>query len=160
MSPAWPKCWTPRQVIGDAEEGERVRVAVEQRDDRDAGAEQAVERARVAVAEARAGLEGAEQQVGARDADDLGVAESRRAARPSASGTSAPITAMITSRRVVPRAAGSRRASASCARAGVQRLVDRARREPEVGRRRRPACRAGESACRKHHSKSWPKAGS
>ena len=48
-----------------------MRVPIEQRDDRDALAEEPVERVRVAVAEARAGLEGAEQQVGARDADEL-----------------------------------------------------------------------------------------
>ena len=65
MSPAWPKRCTPRQVIGDAEEAERVRVAVDEADDRDALAEEPLERARVAVAEAGAGLEGAEQQVGA-----------------------------------------------------------------------------------------------
>ena len=100
MSPAWPKFWTPRQVIGEPRKDERVRVAVEQRDDRDALAEEPLERARVAVAEAGAGLEGAEQQVGAGDADDLdlqaGVALSSFAAA-TASGTSAPITAIVTS---------------------------------------------------------------
>ena len=97
MSPAWPKRWTPRQVIGEPRKLERVRVAVEQADDRDALAEQRVERARVAVAEAGAGLEGAEQQVGAGHAHDLdgeaGVLGSVSAAA-SASGTSAPITAI------------------------------------------------------------------
>jgi len=78
-----------------------VRVAVEQADDRHAGAEQPRERGRVALAEAGAGLEGAEQQVGARDADDprpRGPASSRSMpAAWTASGTSAPITAIATS---------------------------------------------------------------
>ena len=73
MSPAWPKRCTPRHVIGEPRKLERVRVAVDEADDRHALAEQPLERARVAVAEAGAGLEGAEEQVGGGDADHLDV---------------------------------------------------------------------------------------
>ena len=71
MSPDWPNRCTPRHAIRPAEEGERVRVAVDQRHDRDVVREQPLERARVALAQPGARLERAEQQVRARDADDL-----------------------------------------------------------------------------------------
>ena len=91
MSPDWPKRCTPeardRRAADAAQERERVRVAVEQRDERAAAA--ANSRSRIAGSpspQPRAGLERAEQQVGAGDADDLGVepASSRARRRPRA----------------------------------------------------------------------------
>ena len=137
MSPAWPKRWTPRQVIGDPEEAQRVRVAVEQADDRDALAEQLLERARVAVAEAGAGLEGAEQQVGAGDADDLdvdpGVLRERVGGLERLGDERAHHGDAERGRVVRPQLVAAR--DRLLARAGVVRLVDRARREAEVGAR-------------------------
>src|SRR6476469_1978570 len=55
-----------RGAGGAGEERQRVRVPVEQRDDRAPAAEQPVDRPRVTLAEPRARLEGTEQQVCAR----------------------------------------------------------------------------------------------
>src|SRR5690349_18540121 len=62
-----------RGARGAGQEGERVRVAVQQRDERLRAAEQTIDRAGVTVAEPSARLQRAEQQVGARDAHDLGL---------------------------------------------------------------------------------------
>src|SRR3954451_241050 len=56
-----------------SEEGERVRVAVEQRDHWRLVREEAVEHRRVGVGQPGAGLERAVEQVGGGDAHDLGV---------------------------------------------------------------------------------------
>ena len=107
-------------------------------------AEQPVDRRRVALAEPGARLEGAEQQVGAGDADHLGgdarllgehVGGGDRLGHQRAHHDDRDARVLG---RAQPVAAGEH----LLARARVQRLVDRPRREPEVGASCRPRGRA------------------
>ena len=155
---------TPRQAIGTpwtpARKRERVRMAVEHGDDRARLAGTARRGSTVAPSPSPArAWKRAEEQVGAREADDLGVAA--RAAAAIASGTSAPITATVDA--ASRRAGGSRRPARGA-------LARRASDRPAPGRsaawrggstpRCRPGDRAAPRACRNVHSKSCPKAGS
>ena len=77
MSPDWPNCATPeagdRRAVHAGQEGQRVRVAVEHGDQRARRREQALEDRVVGLGQAGARLQRAEDEVGARQAHDLGV---------------------------------------------------------------------------------------
>ena len=76
MSPAWPKRWTPRQVIGLPRKASVCGWPSSSETIGTAGREEAASSVSGSPSpRPGAGLEGAEQQVGAGDADDLGVAE-------------------------------------------------------------------------------------
>ncbi len=138
MSPDWPKLCTPRQAIGaPAAPARKASVCGWPSTSVTIGTRRPNSRsivARVALAEARAGLEGAEQQVGARDADHLGgdarllgehVGRLDRLGHERAHDGDRHARLLGCAQPVAP---GER----LLARARVQPLVDRPRREPEV----------------------------
>ena len=168
MSPDCPNSVTPRQATARrgraAQEAQRVRVPVQHGDERARRGEQRAEDRVVAVAQPPPRLQRAEDEVGAREHDDLGAAELLRRGAASASGTTAPTkrcprppppagpAAGRSRRRARPPAGRATAHPASAWSSG--RVESRKYDAVPSGRPSRPR------ACRKAHSKSWVKAGS